>query len=417
MTDQTLEIVELFAENFKRLKAVRIIPEHGKMVKLIGRNGQGKTSVIDAIAAALGGKEHLPMVPVRVGQEDGQIDLNLGSLRVKLKFEKDRGSTLIVTNADGSRVRTPQQILDRLASELTLDPMEFMAFKASERIDAIKRLIPGFDFAKNARERKEAYDRRTDIGRDYKREKALLDSMPVQPMDRPLEIDVTRVSEELRRAEDHNITVSDYDRNRSDLDARVDSLNKDIASCKENIRSALQVIVRLQKEADDIPILGHIDTAGLHAALASAQDTNSAARTFDSVVTIRKTVERHQAELRRLDDVVEGLDDTKKKAVQEAKLPVDGLGFGDDDIEIDGLPFEQASGSQQLMVATAITMALRPTLRVILIRQGPLLDHAHLELVAKIAAERGYQLIVERIDDGKETGIIIEDGEVAGVRT
>lgn len=410
-----LHILSLEAENFKRLKAIRIVPTPGGMVKLVGRNGQGKTSVIDAIAAALGGKEHLPAVPVRVGQDEGEIKIDLGSLKVRLGFDKTRGSWLSVIS-DDKRLKTPQQVLDRMASELTLDPMEFMQLKADERIAVIKKLIPGFDFAANARSRKDAYDRRTDIGRDYKREKAVLDSMPVQPMERPLEINVSAVAAELRVAEEHNIKAAGIERQKTTIDAKIEGLQAEISEWKARIIAAFREIVALQEQYDSLAAIDDIDTSGLHATLAAAHDTNRAAEQYDRAISMLKAVEDHRNELRRLDVAINNLDDLKVKAVQDAKLPVENLGFGDEDVTIDGLPYEQASSSQQLMVATAITMSLRPTLRVILVRQGPLLDPEHLTLLAKIAAERGYQLWLERIDDGKESGIIIEDGEVLEVR-
>ena len=47
-----MKIVKLTAENFKRLEAVEITPD-GNTVLISGRNGQGKSSVLDSILAAL----------------------------------------------------------------------------------------------------------------------------------------------------------------------------------------------------------------------------------------------------------------------------------------------------------------------------------------------------------------------------
>jgi len=49
-----MKIVKLTAENVKRLRAVEITPD-GNTVVISGRNGQGKTSVLDSIWFALGG--------------------------------------------------------------------------------------------------------------------------------------------------------------------------------------------------------------------------------------------------------------------------------------------------------------------------------------------------------------------------
>ena len=48
-------ITRLQAENYKKIKAVEIVPGEGSnLVPILGRNGQGKSSVLDAITAALG---------------------------------------------------------------------------------------------------------------------------------------------------------------------------------------------------------------------------------------------------------------------------------------------------------------------------------------------------------------------------
>ena len=60
------KITVLEAENFKRLKAIRIAPD-GSVVVLNGNNRSGKSSTLDAIWAALGGKDASPEVPIREG--------------------------------------------------------------------------------------------------------------------------------------------------------------------------------------------------------------------------------------------------------------------------------------------------------------------------------------------------------------
>lgn len=415
MDDQNLHIVELRVENFKRLKAVRIAPQSGKMVKLVGRNGHGKTSVIDAVAAGLGGKDYLPAVPVRVGQESGDITITLKDANggptgwlVRLHFEKDRYTTLTLVNEKGEKVtRGKQDMIDRLLSEKCLDPFELMMVKPAQRLQTLKALVPGFNFITNETDRRDAYIKRTDIGRDYRRDKALLDSTPVLDK-RPEEIDVTAVAETLRVTEER-------ERRRQSLEREIAMLRSNIEDWKSKINAALRTIIKLEDEIDTIEV--DANTAELHSKLANAQETNRTVEQFDRRVTLLATLETHQNELRRLDRRIEELDAEKFKAVQDAKLPIPGLSLGEEDITIDQMPFEQASSSQQLMVATAIAMALRPVIRVILVRQGPLLDPEHIDILEKICAEHKYQLWLERIRDGAESGLIIEDGECLGEGT
>ena len=62
-----IKINQLEIENVKRIKAVKIEPSASGLTIIGGDNNQGKTSVLDAIAWALGGDRYRPSQPVRNG--------------------------------------------------------------------------------------------------------------------------------------------------------------------------------------------------------------------------------------------------------------------------------------------------------------------------------------------------------------
>ena len=62
-----VKIIELEAENIKRVKAVQIVPALNGLTIIGGDNNQGKTSVLDAIAWALGGDKYRPEAAQREG--------------------------------------------------------------------------------------------------------------------------------------------------------------------------------------------------------------------------------------------------------------------------------------------------------------------------------------------------------------
>lgn len=124
-----MKIIKFRADNVKRLTAVEITPE-GHLVQITGKNGQGKTSVLDAIWWALGGKDNIQGQPIRKGAKSARIKLTLGDTEPELLVERrftDKGDYLFVRNADGSRRDQPQTILDRLVGNMTLDPLGFMS--------------------------------------------------------------------------------------------------------------------------------------------------------------------------------------------------------------------------------------------------------------------------------------------------
>jgi len=109
---------------------------------------------------------------------------------------------------------------------------------------------------------------------------------------------------------------------------------------------------------------------------------------------------------------IEALDKAKAEAIGAAKLPVEGLSFGDGAVMFDGLPFDQASGAQQLRVSCAVAAALNPKLRVLRVKDGALLDQASMELLAEFAEANDMQIWIETVSSGRAGAVVIEDGMV-----
>ena len=107
------------------------------------------------------------------------------------------------------------------------------------------------------------------------------------------------------------------------------------------------------------------------------------------------------------------IDKTKAEGLAAARFPIPGLGFEDGGVSYQGVPFKQASSAEQLRVSLAMAIALNPSLRVIRIADGSLLDSDNLTLIESMAREHDFQVWIEMVDDSGERGIVIEDGAVA----
>lgn len=414
MTDEHTKIIRLEAKNVKRLKAVEITPE-GNVVIIGGDNANGKTSVIDSIAVALGGRKSAIADPIRHGAKKASTRVELDNGLVVERSFTSKGTYLKVTEADGDRqYPSPQAILDRMSGTLTFDPLQFVAMKAPEQAKALRELT-GLDFTKYDAARKKAYDERGAANKYAKTLQAHADSLPFFE-DVPEEVS-DDLYEKLNEAVTHNDAVSDQQR-------IVHDIERDIQHHDEEIERLLKVVDSARAERDRLAKIlpaskkALEDFGGLIDVGAIQTNIQDAAVVKDKLVANAAKSEAvdaaKQAALnaKKLDARIKKMDAAKDKAIAESSLPVEGLTFDENEVFYNDVPFEQASSAEKLLVSLEITAAMNPELRVVLCRDGSRLDNAHLAMIAEFAEKRDYQVWLERVGKGAECSVVIEDGSV-----
>ena len=196
------KIVRLTVENVMRLRAVEIRPD-GNFILVGGRNAQGKSSLLDSIQMALAGKGAVCEEPLRRGASKGSVVCELENLVVRRTFTKKGGSSLVVTAKDGSKISSPQGVLDELASGLTFDPLDFLNMKPAKQFETVRELV-GVDFTELDAQRLAAYNERTVVSKDIKSKGANLDSIPAYPDAPDTEVSISGLMAELEEVEDSN---------------------------------------------------------------------------------------------------------------------------------------------------------------------------------------------------------------------
>jgi DNA repair exonuclease SbcCD ATPase subunit len=425
-----MKIIGLQAENFKRIRAVNIKPD-GSLVEIRGRNGQGKTSVLDAIWVALGGKGAIPVVPIRKGAEEARICLDLGELIVTRTFKngKDNEVTtnLTVTAADGARYGSPQTMLDKLVGSLSFDPLDFTRLDAKKQFDVLRQFVPGVDFDAIQRAHDGDMDRRRDINRQAKEARAAAAALVI-PEGTPAEpIDERALVEELDKAGETNLEIERRAQNRANAGNQISAKQVEAQRLRDRAIELRAQADKLQVEAET----ADKDAAELMARLADAAPLPQVVDTTEIKAKIEKArlTNAHVAKVQQRAQHLERAADLEKKseaitagmekrqadkveAISAAKMPVPGITFGEGEILLGGVPFSQGSDAEQLRASIAIAAAMNPQLRVIRVRDGSLLDADSLKLVAQFATEHDLQVWAEIVDSKGETGIVIEDGAV-----
>jgi len=470
-----VKILNFSAENFKRISVVQITPT-GNLVQITGKNGQGKTSVLDGIWAVLEGADAIQAAPIRKGQDKAVMQLKLGGDKVELiatrtlRRRKEAAgftNTLTVETADGFRAPSPQAMMDKLMGRITMDPLAFSRMKSKEQFDQLRVFVPDVDFDDIAARNKSDFTKRTEVNRDAKqaRSAALSVQVPDSIDDTTQPVDEAALIEQLNGAANHNASITtradrreaarkQVEANRATADRVEGELpdliaghekvrDQDIASLREQIALLEKRIVERQERAnsmiteareitadhvkkareaaDDLektlndaePLPEPIDTEALTARITEARNTNAAIRLRDQRKRHEADAERLEGEALELTTAMAARDKTKADAIAAAKLPVEGLGFGDGMVTIDGLPFDQASDAQQLRTSIAIAIATAGPLKVIRVRDGSLLDDEGMKLLAQMADEADMQIWVEVVGNGEKVGFVLVDGHLA----
>ncbi len=400
-----MRIVKLQAENIKRLKAVEITPE-GDLIVIAGKNGQGKTSVLDAIWYALGGGAAQKGVskPIRDGESGASVTVDLGSIKVTRNWTEDK-TALRVESADGARYSSPQSMLDDLVGKLSFDPLEFINQSPKEQVNTLLEVAPiGIDLEEIDRARRENYERRTEVNREARKIEGALSELP--PFDNEAGTESVDIGALYQELDEIKGRAHDWERLQEEIcrvSQGVEELERNLVEAKANL-SVLR---------DDQVNFGLVpEPTSVQEKINNADRINKAVENNKRRTALAEELNDRKETSDSLSAAIISYDNAKEKAISEAKMPVPGLGFDEDGITLNGVPFSQASSAEQLKVSVAIAMALNPKIRIIRITDGSLLDSDNLKLIEDMARDNDFQCWIERVDESGNVGVVIEDGSV-----
>lgn len=409
-----MKIVKLTISNFMKLGAVEIEPCDG-VVRITGRNGQGKSSVLNAIWAALGGGKTLPEKPVREGAESGEIRLDLGDLVVTRRFTAGGGTSLFVANAEGARYQSPQAILDALVGRLSFDPLAFARLDTKSQAELLRDMV-GLNTADLDAKRASVYAERTIKNREAAALAARADAARCEPCESP---DLAALLEQIRAEQASDQRRADVERDLRDARAKLGVLDEEIAVLEEKLRSRRlardEINARIDRSTTTLAALPASNMATLNAEFASAQQRMANAKRYSEYAALRDQATAAAQEAEALTAEIKSIDAAKEARIRAVDMPLPDLSLSDDGVLYRGLPLSQASSAEQLRVSLAIAMRLNPKLRVLRVTDGSLLDSNSMQIVEEMAREHDYQVWVECVDETGAVGIVIQDGAVAAV--
>lgn len=404
-----IKINNLEIENVKRVKAVRLEPSQNGLTIIGGKNGQGKTSVLDAIAWVLGGNKFQPSQAQRNGSMTPphlHIELSNGLIVER----KGKNSDLKVIDSKGNK--SGQRLLDELVEQLALNLPKFMQASNKEKGDSLLQII-GVGDKLGALDLKEQqlYNRRTEIGRIADQKKKYAAELVMHP-DVPKE--PVSAAELIRKQQDILARNGENARKRQHLAHyrdKVNQLHAQIAELQRQFDEAETSLNIAQKSALD---LHDENTAELEKNINDIDMLN---------MKIRANMDREKAEMdaeeysKQVDSITQEIADIRKQRtalLNNADLPLPDLSVDKGELTYKGYKWDNMSASEQLKVATAIIRKLNPECGFVLMDKLEQMDIETLQEFGTWLEAEGLQAIATRVSTSDECSIIIEDGYIKG---
>lgn len=417
----SVTITALEAENVKRIKAVAFAPSPTGLTLVGGNNNQGKTSVLDALAWALGGDRFRP----DAAQRDGAIAP--AHLKVTLSNgvvveRKGKNASLTVTDPTGRR--SGQQLLNAFVEPLALDLPRFMDASDKEKADILLRIIGvGTELHIKDMEIKGLYDKRTFTGQLAAQKKHFAEELVSYPEapDEPVS-----ASELIRQQQD--ILARNGENQR--LRAQYAELEQQVQQCVDELKRTRERIATLQQLADELDAkhtklfnqretarktvsqLQDESTAELEASIRDIEETNRKVRANLEKSRAEDEAAQYASEYDRLTESIQQKRAERMALLNGADLPLPGLSVEDGVLTYKGKHWRDMSGSDQLWVATAIVRRLNPDCGFVLLDKLEQMDMTTLQEFSAWLEAEGLQAIATRVSTGSECQIIIEDGMV-----
>lgn len=401
-----VKINTLELENVKRIKAVELTPAENGLTIIGGRNGQGKTSVLDAIAWALGGEKFKPTGAKR----DGSV------IPPHLKIELSNG-LIVERSGDSSRLKVTdpngkkggQRLLNEFVETLALDLPRFMSANAKTKADTLLKIIGvGDELYRLENEEQRLYNQRTEIGKIADQKEKYAREMPVYP---GLPEEPVSASELIKSQQEILARNGENQRKRAKLaeiqaeyNSKADELErltKRVEELKSDLETALKTAEALEDES----------TAEIEENIANIEELNAKIRANIDRERAESEAAEISAQYAELTSKITDIRNERLALLNGAQMPLEGLSVEDGELTCNGAKWDCMSGAEQLKAATAIVRRLNPNCGFVLLDKLEQMDTDTLREFGEWLENEGLQVIATRVSTGGECSVIIEDGE------
>ena len=443
-----MKVLNFSVRNVMKISEVDFDMNGKNLVLVGGKNGNGKSSCLTALAMALRGKRAMgkdwPDVALKEGEDEGSVEISLSGndemqdehgFTLELGLKRKRGGVVVdsfvMKDSTGEEAPSPRELMNSLYRVAGFDPLEFERASKKEQAQMVRDLV-GLDFTALDEERKKVYAERTKVNAEGKALKAVVEKIEVPAGTPDDEVDVSQLMSQLDAARSANdgvqkeiertrtLAVRADDKHDSVLaeikstEAKIASLKERLASLVEQEKTVSEEQAMASSEYKKAQEANLIDEEPIREQISNAAEINKA-------VNAKRQYKEKSAELdvlrsrsNAMTDRIKEIDKKKETALTNAEWPVEGMGIDEDGVLMNGLPFEQASKAERIKASAKVLMGMNPTLRLMICQDGNDLDLESLAELESLLVENDYQMLLEFVTRGQEDedrcAIVFQDG-------
>lgn len=423
-----MKVTQIRISNILGIKRLEFKP--GKITIISGKNGSGKTSVLESIKKALGGGHDATLL--RKGATEGEIVLQLDDGKTIIKKVTQKKSDLSVEDVHGKKMRLGATYLKDVVDQVGINPISILNADPKDRIKMLLgsiplklpvgeiKLITGLDVSGDTRhplqivEEKRGYifEERAEINKGLKNMETMVSEMrktiPFADQD---DVDwvsqVGRLRGELEETiHQKNTKIAQFGgSHQQTLDALKEEAQQCIDIIKEKLEASLEnekknysmLVEELDKTFSEItdPLKAQIAEADANS---KNQEKISGAKAF--VKQKKEELAEEQAAAEALTEQIRSLDQLKAELVEN--LPVKDLEIVDGNIHIGGIPFDTLNQAAKIRFVLMIAGLRKTELPLVCVDGLEALDDGVFKAFEEEAAKTDMQFFVTRVSEEGE---------------
>ncbi len=449
-----MSIVILKIKNFLSIADADIDPKGKQVVQIVGRNNEGKTSILKAIRFAIKGSAEDSLV--KFDQDAAIVDVEIDdSTLIKRRINSDGRQSLDVSK-DGFKAKAPQSLLDTLFDQSSFNPLELLNPKA--RTDAILNSIdlkidesklksevlselPPLDYTQHGLKvidqcHRYFYQRRAEANKDTADKKNRFETYkadykePTPPFANREDIQkmIARIQDKIKATES---SIQAIERRHEDAKKATDRLNKYCAELEkidfeiESLTRAYETNLKALKARKDQgekftaqakeEVPGVLESPEPHKValqelkieLQKTETMTAEVDAYEAVLKQKDMITGMEVEYKKASEFAEDLNKKvealggpiKQKLMAEVEMPVPGLEYRNGEFLVDNVPVDNLSSSKAIRLALGIARKHAKKVKIICIDGAEALDEETFKAFSEEIKGDGFTYFLTKVGE------------------